>query len=101
MMTALDITGIEKLRFLIEELGFAFHTWRDSDGALWACVMPSAGQAEMLRRLRRFLPSRSRFGNLEEWMPIATGKRLAELLTKLEWILAGLPSDLLKRDSEW
>ncbi len=63
--------------------------------------MPTEKHAHIARNFRALLPLRTRFGPLPEWMPIATGKRLSEILAKLEGILGNVNPDLLRRDSEW
>lgn len=94
-------TNLERLQRLVDEQNFTLCTWREKDGSLWASVMPGEGHAHTARSYRTLLPARTRFGPLAEWMPIATGARLSEVLAKLEATLERIDPDWLKRDSEW
>lgn len=94
-------THLERLHRLVDEQKFTLQTWYEEDGSLWASIMPTDKHAQIARNFRVLLPSRTRFGPLADWMPIATGKRLSEILAKLEGILGNLNLDLLHRDSEW
>ena len=83
---------------LVNAHGFILETWGEKDGSLCAVVMPSSGCAFRAWECRGFLPERTPYGPLCKWMPLATGKRLSEVLEKIERVLAGQRRVFLERD---
>ncbi|MEM8515210.1 hypothetical protein RCH14_004570 [Massilia sp. MP_M2] len=96
----------ERIDKLVVQHDFSFQAWSDRySKGVWAALGTLENEVDTVRDLSSagdgdMIPAME-YIDSAQWLPYATGRTLAEAMSKLEAILAGLPADQLARGTDW
>lgn len=96
----------ERIDALVTRYDFEFQSWNDRySKGVWAALAPWGDAIDTVRGLSSagdldMIPAMNYVFSVD-WLPMVTGRTLAEAMAALEARLASLPQDQLCRRSDW
>ncbi|WP_152385682.1 hypothetical protein [Achromobacter sp. GbtcB20] len=96
----------ERIDALVTKHDFEFQSWNDRySKGVWTALGPREGAIDTVRGLSSagdldMIPAMNYVFSVD-WLPMVTGRTLAEAMAALEARLASLPQDQLCRGSDW